>query len=146
MYITNLLGSKAKRRVEPPPPSPVGGVTRRKVARIGSAPPLDSAPWYDPSWEIWAQATCHNPCVRVDRYFGLHPWEWIVGKQVPGYVDFLKTTRVPVYLQEQRTDVPASRRFPKERILSEFRHYFTNHMAYMAALALTEGVTSIGLW
>jgi len=49
-------------------------------------------------------------------------------------------------LQAARPEVPASYTYPKDRILSEFRPYFTNHMAWMSALALTEGVTHIGLW
>jgi hypothetical protein len=146
MYITDLLGAKVRRYKEPPPPRTDRSVTARKVAVIGSAPTLDHAPWHDPSWEIWAHATCHNLCVRVDRYFDLHPWRWITGKKVPGYVDFLTTTRTPVYLQHVQKEVPASRRYPKERILAEFRPYFTSHLAWMAALALTEGVTTIGLW
>jgi hypothetical protein len=146
MYITDLLGAKVRRYKEPPPPRTDRSVTARKVALIGSAPTLDHAPWHDPSWEIWAHATCHNLCVRVDRYFDLHPWRWITGKKVPGYVDFLTTTRTPVYLQHVQKEVPASRRYPKERILAEFRPYFTSHLAWMAALALTEGVTTIGLW
>ena len=37
-------------------------------------------------------------------------------------------------------------RYPLERILQEYRAYFTNHCAYMIALAMTEGVDTIGLW
>ena len=146
MYITDLVGVATKRYREPLPPSSAYRSGVRKIALIGSAPSLDCAPWHDPSWEIWAHGTCHNLCVRADRYFDLHPWAWITGKNVPGYVDFLKKTRVPVYLQTARPEVPASYTYPKDRILSEFRPYFTNHMAWMSALALTEGVTHIGLW
>jgi hypothetical protein len=150
MYIADLLGTRITRHREPPPPGFTGSATGvgrlRKIALIGSAQTLDHAPWYDPTWEIWAHATCHNLCVRVDRFFDLHPWEWIVGKQVPGYLDFLKKTKVPVYLQQRRHEVPSSYTYPKERILAEHRRYFTNHMAWMSALALSEGVTHLALW
>lgn len=146
MHITDLLRVNTKRYREPMPPALRGSVTSRKVALIGSAKTIEYAPWHDPSWEIWAHATCHTYCVRVDRYFDLHPWAWITGKRVPGYLNFLKTTSTPVYLQETHPEVPASWRYPKERILSEFRPYFTSHLAWMAALALTEGVTTIGLF
>ncbi|MEK9725818.1 MAG: hypothetical protein VW405_20365, partial [Rhodospirillaceae bacterium] len=46
-------------------------------------------------------------------------------------------------------EVPASIEYPKGRILQEFgfpRSYFTNHLSWMVALALAEGVTTIGLW
>ncbi len=118
MYIADLMGVTIQRRREPSPPPPTGSATGigrlRKIALIGSAQTLDHAPWHDPSWEIWAHATCHNLCVRVDRYFDLHPWAWITGKNVPGYVDFLKKTRVPVYLQQRRSEVPASYTYPKD--------------------------------
>ena len=77
----------------PPPviPQPVASVGRlRKIALIGSAPTVDLAPWYDPSWEIWAHATVYPYCKRVDRYFDLHPWKWISEKPMPGYLEWLK--------------------------------------------------------
>lgn len=150
MYITDLVSGSAKRPTEPPAPAairPVVGPGRlRKIALIGSAPTIAHAPWHDPSWEIWAHATCHHLCLRADRYFDLHPWEWITGKHVPGYVEFLQQTTVPVYMQRRHKEVPQSYRYPRERVESEFRPYFTSHAAWMMALALTEGVTHIGLW
>lgn len=134
---------------DPPPviPAPVAGLGRlRKIALIGSAPTVDLAPWYDPSWEIWAHATVHPFCKRVDRFFDLHPWEWISGKPVPGYLEWLKTCKTPVYMQRKMKDVPASVRFPRERLLAEFPRYFTSHAAWMIALALTEGVTHLGFY
>lgn len=135
--------------VDPPPAisSPVAGVGRlRKVALIGSAQTVNLAPWYDPSWEIWAHATVHPYCKRVDRYFDLHPWEWISTKPVPGYLEWLRTVRTPIYMQRKFREVPASLRFPKERLLAEFPRYFTSHAAWMVALALTEGVTHLGFY
>jgi hypothetical protein len=37
-------------------------------------------------------------------------------------------------------------RYPRERILSEYRRYFTSQAAWMMALALTEGVTHLGFF
>jgi hypothetical protein len=42
--------------------------------------------------------------------------------------------------------VPMAVRYPIERVLQEFRAYFTNHPAYMIALALQEGVETIGVF
>jgi len=42
--------------------------------------------------------------------------------------------------------IPMAVRYPLERVLAEYRGYFTNHVAYMIALAMTEGVTHIGLF
>ena len=128
--------------------APTAGLGRlRKIALIGSAMTVNLAPWFDPSWEIWAHATCHPYCKRVDRYFDLHPWEWISGKPVPGYLAWLKTLQTPIYMQRKFRDVPASRRYPKERMLAgEYPRYFTNHVAWMVALALSEGVTHLGFF
>lgn len=136
-------------RQEPPPviPQPITGLGRlRKIALIGSAASVGLAPWYDPSWEIWAHATCYPYCKRVDRYFDLHPWKWISEKPMPGYLDWLKGLRTPVYMQRVFRDVPASVRFPRERVMAEYPRYFTSHAAWMIALALSEGVTHLGFF
>ena len=138
-----------RRFQETPPviPTPLIGTGRlRKVAIVGSAQSVDFTPWYDPTWEIWAHSTVYPLCKRVDRYFDLHPWEWIVGKNVPGYVDWITGTKTPVYMQRKFKAVKMSVRYPRERILAEFRRYFTSQAAWMMALALTEGVTHLGFF
>lgn len=138
-----------RRGVDPPPviPQPTAGPGRlRKIALIGSAPTVDLAPWYDPSWEIWAHATCYGYCKRVDRYFDLHPWKWISEKPVPGYLEWLKALQTPVYMQRKFREVPASVRYPSERMIAEYPRYFTSHAAWMIALALSEGVTHLGFY
>ena len=137
------------RAADPPPviPQPVAGMGRlRKIALIGSAATVNLAPWYDPSWEIWAHATTHHYCKRVDRYFDLHPWKWISEKPVPGYLEWLKQLRTPIFMQRKFRDVPASVRYPQERMLAEYPRYFTSHAAWMIALALSEGVTHLGFY
>jgi hypothetical protein len=135
------------REVPPVVNAPIAGLGRlRKIALIGSATTVNLAPWYDPTWEIWAHATVHPYCVRVDRYFDLHPWEWISTKPVPGYLNWLKSERTPIYMQRKFRDVPSSVRYPKERILAEFPRYITSHAGWMIALALTEGVTHLGFY
>jgi hypothetical protein len=134
---------------EPPPVirQPTAGVGRlRKIALVGSAATIQFTPWWDPTWEIWAHATTHAFCKRVDRYFDLHPWEWITEKPIPGYVDWLKALKVPIYMQRVFKDVPASLRYPRERMLAEYPRYFTSHAAWMVALALSEGVTHLGFY
>jgi len=62
------------------------------------------------------------------------------------YPQWLKTLRTPIFMQEEWPDIPMAIKYPKHRILAEFRAYFTNHVAWMIALAMTEGVTHIGLF
>lgn len=133
-----------------PGPASAGLGRLRKVAIVGNAPTWIYAPWHDASWEIWSHTSTKSLVKRVDRFFELHPkqfWNRPEGKKWdPEYVAWLKYNRVPILMQERYRDVPASVRYPKERILSEFRPYFTSQTAWMIALALTEGVTHLGFF
>ena len=125
----------------------------RKVALCGSHDAsLADAPWTDPSWEFWGHASSRSWYRRpVDRYFDLHPKAcWTRGgKKSAAYPKWLAKNIIPIYMQERYPEVPASVKYPKGQILLEFgdaRPYFTNHTAWMIALALTEGVTTLGLF
>lgn len=127
--------------------------TVRKVALCGShSSSLIDAPWDDPSWEWWGHASSRGWYRRkMDRYFDLHPkacWSG-GGKKGDGYTKWLTKNTVPIYMQKAWPEVPASIEYPKGRILMEFSDangFFSNHAAWMIALALTEGVTTIGLF
>jgi hypothetical protein len=87
----------------------------------------------------------------MDRYFDLHPPAcWTRGgKKTAAYPKWLAKNTVPIYMQQHYEHIPASIKYPKGRVLLEFpdaRGYFTNHVAWMIALALTEGVSTIGLF
>lgn len=125
----------------------------RKIAMFGSySPSLVDAPWEDESWELWGHSTCRAWYRRpMDRYFDLHPKScWTRGgKKGARYPQWLARNIVPIYMQKKFDEVPASIEYPKRRILQEFsdpRPYFTNHTAWMIALAITEGVSTIGLF
>ncbi len=133
----------------PAAPRVVGTRTVRKIALCGShSSSLPNAPWTDPSWEFWGHAASKSWYRRpMDRYFDLHPKACWTRK--PDHLKWLSRLLVPIYMQERYGDVPASIRYPKEQILTEFgdaRPYFTNQVAWMIALAMTEGATVIGLW
>lgn len=113
---------------------------------------LVDAPWEDYSWEKWGHASSRfaYKC-EMDRYYDLHPPAcWTRGgRKTAMYPKWLRRNTVPIYMQKEYPDVPASVEFPRGRILAEFgfpRPYFTNHVAWMVAHALTEGVDVIGLW
>ena len=135
--------------VEKLPLPPVVGLGRqRKIALIGNAPSLVHAPWSDPTWEIWSHTSTQPSARRVDRFFELHPKSfWMKGKNWHrDYVGWLKTNTIPILMQEKYRDVPASVKYPRDRVLAEFRPYFTSQSAWMIALALTEGVTHLGFF
>lgn len=127
--------------------------TVRKVALCGShSLSLMDAPWDDPSWEFWGHSSARGFYRgRIDRYFDLHPKScWTrAGKLSAAYPNWLAKNTVPIYMQKRFDEVPAAVEYPKGRILTEFgdcRPYFTNHVAWMIALALTEGVATLGLF
>lgn len=133
-------------------PNPTGRLTR-KIALVGShTGSLKWCPWGDPSWEFWGHAASRQWCRHeLDRYFDLHPRAcWVKnGKESTKYRDWLKANLVPIYMQEKHPDVPASVRFPREQILMDYgglRRYFKNQVAWMIALAFSEGVTTLGLF
>lgn len=127
--------------------------TTRKIAIFGThQPSLADAPWLDESWERWGHASGRMWYSRpMDLYFDLHPRScWTRGgKKGANYPKWLANQTTPIYMQERYAEVPASMEYPKRRILQEYggaRPYFTNHVAWMIALAFTENVTTIGLF
>lgn len=106
-------------------------------------------PWFDDSWTVASHPCCLHACPKEpDWWFDMHgPQNFRNGKDwSPNYHQWLKTLQTPIFMQEEWPEIPMAVRYPKERVLSEFRAYFTNHVAWMIALAMTEGVTHIGLY
>lgn len=137
-------------------PAHTAARTVRKIALFGShSSSLVDAPWDDPSWERWGHAASRAWYARpMHRLFDLHtpacrdPQIKAVRAR---YDSWLRKNTVPIYMQKRYPEVPASVAYPKGRILSEFsyahrRQYFANQVAWMIALAITEGVTHIGLF
>jgi hypothetical protein len=149
MTVTGLVAVSPKLSFSPPPQYEPPGLGRlRKIAIIGTAGTIHAAPWFDPSWEIWAHSSASPLCPRVDRFFDVHPkdvWNTKKGWH-KDYQKFLRECPVPVYMQAHYPEVPQSIRYPKERVLAEFRRYFSSQTAWMIALALTEGVTHLGFF
>ncbi len=122
----------------------------KKLGLLGSTASLSAAPWTDPSWTLLAHPCCRKDCKREpDWYFDMHvrkQFQHVKKRWHPEYYEWLTKLQTPVFMQESYKDIPMAVRYPKERIFGEFRNYFTNHCAYMIALAMTEGVTHIGLF
>jgi len=137
---------------------PVGGVAFRrppffrtpKLAVIGCTQSRQYAPWHDPSWTIGSHTSARQFAEREpDWYFDLHRRECFTVQDKawnPHYYDWLKALQTPIFMQQAWPEIPMSVAYPLQRILSEYRAYFTNHVAYMIALAMTEGVKTIGLY
>jgi hypothetical protein len=136
----------------------VGGLAHRrppyfktkKLGLLGATTNLDYAPWFDSTWTLAAHPCCRNRCKREpDWYFDLHrPELFKVEKKGwnPNYYGWLKRLQTPIFMQKNYPEIPMSVEYPLTRIQAEFRSYFTNQCAFMIALAMTEGVTHIGLF
>lgn len=136
----------------------VGGAAHRrppyfktkKLGLLGNTSSLEFAPWFDSTWTLAAHPCCRPRCKREpDWYFDLHRPELFQKEHRTWnarYYTWLKNLQTPVFMQENYPAIPMSVKYPLTQIQAEFRSYFTNQCAYMIALAMTEGVTHIGLF
>lgn len=122
----------------------------RKVAIVGTSDTSRHlAPFDDTSWEMWVIGSACSPATnaRIDRVFEVHNQRSL--NNDPGLDEelaFLRTTTIPVWMQDIPDWVPAAVQYPTDAITKEFGHYFTNTISYMLALAIYEGVDEIGIW
>ena len=128
-------------------PIPLG-----RVAIIGTASnTLQYAPWDDPSWTFWAHASAVNkiPAGRADLLIDTHPPHCFMESRKNGfrdYYDWLKRQTTPIVMQQVYPEIPASRRFPIEKIKQLYPYKFGSQAAMLVALALYYGVKDIGFW
>ena len=122
----------------------------KKLGLLGNTSSLELAPWFDPTWTLAAHPCCRPRCKREpDWYFDLHRKELFQQERRTWnqrYYTWLKHLQTPVFMQKHWPEIPMSVEYPLLRIQAEFRSYFTNQCAFMIALAMTEGVTHIGLF
>jgi hypothetical protein len=126
----------------------------KKLGILGRTQNIAYTPWHDPTWTLASHTSAREMSKREpDWYFDLHRPECFTNENKswnPKYYTWLKNLQVPIFMQE--TDkapwntIPMAVRYPIEQILQEHRAYFTNHCAYMIALAMSEGVETIGLF
>jgi hypothetical protein len=132
-------------------PPVVGPGRLRKIGFLGShEASLKAAPWHDPTWELWGHASSRLLYRREpERYFDLHRKECWAKSNNKGakYLRWLASNHTPIFMWERYPEVPASVAYPLEQVsFGMARKYFTNHVAYMIALALAEGVTHLGFF
>lgn len=141
-YLLNGVVGAAVRRTPP-------YFKTKKLALIGNTSNVIYAPWHDPSWTIASHPSARTHCKREpDWYFDMHRPECFKQSKSwnKNYYKWLKNLQTPIFMQEDWPEIAMAVRYPIERVLSEFRPHFTNHCAWMFALAMTEGITHIGLF
>jgi hypothetical protein len=143
LMLNGPVGGKAKFRRPP-------YFRTKKLGILGRTTNIADAPWHDPSWTFASHCSARPFCEREpDWYFDMHVpkcFETEAKAWNQGYYTWLKRLQTPIFMQEEWPEIPMAVRYPIERVLQEFRAYFTNHAAYMIALAMQEGVETIGLF
>lgn len=127
-----------------------------KLAIVGSHPGTRSdAPWHDEEYQIWVfnEAANQDWVKRCDAVFQMHKpevyrapgnrsdpqhWEWLQKDH-----DFV------IWMQEKDDEVPASRRYPREKITAELlggNDFFLSSIDYGLAFALYLDYDQIDLY
>jgi hypothetical protein len=127
--------------VEVKPAEPEGGMDvplfcqKELLAIIGTADPTrQAAPYEDKNFEVWgvAVASTYPDVKRLDVQFEMHTdGYW---KKDPNVTKRLAETTVPIYMHDHYEEIPNSIKYPVD-IVTKYRRYFTNSIAYMQALA-----------
>jgi len=121
-----------------------------KIALIGTAPSSRMlAPFNDPTWQIWGCSPGNmNVLPRYDAWFEIHSnllWPEHESYGRP-YIEWLKTLKCPVYMQDSIT-VPNATPLPWKELVAEFKDYFfTSSFAWMMAFAMKMGAKEIALY
>lgn len=119
-----------------------------KVAIVGTAPSHVSAPYHDPSFEVWSLNDAWKVVPRADRWFDLHsPFVLRWGARRPrGHLAWLARFAGPVYLHAADPDIPTSVAYPLAEVVASIgQPYLTSGPAYMLALAIHERADQIML-
>lgn len=96
-------------------------------------------------WDIWGCSPAFaGQARRASRWFEVHRWEPGQNWFQPGYMNFLREFKAPVYVGGPpgaipKEDIPNQVPYPIERVINEFTAYFlTSSLSLMAAVAILE--------
>ncbi len=131
----------------------------RSVALYGFASATREGIWQSHADEMWSIVWAYKYNLpRIDRLFEMHPTWMQAASQKPEYVKarehwaWLKAnTSIPVYMMEQRPEVPMCRRYPLEAVQAlvpeqRRRRVFTSSFDYLMGMAVLEGFERIELY
>lgn len=142
------------------------------VAILGGGRSWIRAPFADPSWQVWAHASCCEGMARsrVDRWYDVHRPDVRASAKTwsPRYQAWLRGTEdrtAPVYVLDgfppapagvstvENTEIPGAVVIPRAEIQAWLeargaveQEYTTSTSVWMFKQALYEGATLIGLW
>lgn len=122
----------------------------RRIALVGTASSGVSAPYDDPSFEIWGVSARAAYVTRADRWFELHrldgePQDW-ADKWRETLRGFTHDVELLMLYPEANLG-PRVTAYPHDRIVARFGTYFmTSTFSWMMALALDEMCPAGGNW
>ena len=132
----------------------------KAVAIVGFAPSsrLD-APELPPNVEIWGMNDAHSFLDEASLWFQIHELEMIDGsdseykkRQRPElssgeHGQWLRETKIPVMMIDKHPEVPASRRYPLEKVwpFEDHAPYITSTPSFMLAYAIYQGYDEVHL-
>lgn len=121
----------------------------KKVCILGTAETLREAPFHL-NIEFWALNDMYKVLgqhlSKISRWFEIHK-RTTVERDMPEEIEWLKSCKISVYMQEHYEDIPTSTKYPLDEIISNFgRKYFKSTVDYMIALALYEGYEEIHVY
>ena len=143
----------------PDSPTQQGHEPRKKVAIVGFAESFKSAPFDDPTIEIWGLNELHKYLPRWDRWWEIHDAETLgvtkrdlTDGEVKRHLDWLSTPHGEgkiIYMQPSFADAgrfPNAVSMPLDRMIDAFGRYFTSTIGYMVAQAILDDFQWIGLY
>ena len=115
----------------------------RQIAILGRGPTWRTAPFHDPSVEVWvtSQALMYDVLPRVDRAYEIHHRTLLEHcVEAPDYMDRWRAYNGPavVYVDPSTLDMPNAAEYPQAGVMAQFGEWFTSSFAWMLAHALYE--------
>jgi len=120
-----------------------------KIALIGAAPSsVNLAPYESDEWTIWGCSGSVYPVARrTDAWFEVHLYDPGGPRFGEGYSKFLANYPGTVWMMKKHPAVPNSEDLPVDELIEKYGPYvFTSTIAWMFAMAIEMGATTIGLW
>ncbi len=127
----------------------------KTVCIVGMAPATAELFVHEPpALETWGLNQGHalftsEANARFTRWFQVHPYEEMVARQNPElkHLEWLRSAKIPIYMEEVHPEVPTSIRYPYEAITAMLGGtYLTSAPAFMLALAIHEGFELIKIY
>lgn len=125
---------------------PPKAAKKDKVGIVGFTASWKRAPFDEPDWEIWGMNAGYTMLPRWDRWFELHQRQVNLNDEGPTHIWKVAGLTCPIYMIKHYEDIPMSVPYPLQAVLEQFRPYMTSTFSYMAALAIMEGFSEIGIY